>query len=74
MGGAFRAVPAARGEPEAAAGAALPRAPVPRVQPRYRRGRGFLFAQFRDDRGRLMDLGTKGSEGRRRGAGSATGG
>jgi uncharacterized protein YdiU (UPF0061 family) len=24
-------------------------------------GRGFLFAQLRDDRGRLMDLGTKGS-------------
>jgi uncharacterized protein YdiU (UPF0061 family) len=24
-------------------------------------GRGFLFAQFRDDRGRLLDLGTKGS-------------
>lgn len=24
-------------------------------------GRGFLFAQMRDDRGRLMDLGTKGS-------------
>lgn len=24
-------------------------------------GRGFLFAQFRDQRGRLMDLGTKGS-------------
>ena len=24
-------------------------------------GRGFLFAQLRDDRGRLLDLGTKGS-------------
>ncbi|MEN9785183.1 MAG: hypothetical protein RLZZ299_447 [Pseudomonadota bacterium] len=24
-------------------------------------GRGFLYAQFRDDRGRLLDLGTKGS-------------
>ena len=24
-------------------------------------GRGFTFAQFRDDRGRLLDLGTKGS-------------
>ena len=24
-------------------------------------GRGFLFAQVRDDRGRLLDLGTKGS-------------
>jgi uncharacterized protein YdiU (UPF0061 family) len=36
-------------------------------------GRGFLFAQMRDGEGRLMDLGTKG-RGRRRGAGSATGG
>ena len=24
-------------------------------------GRGFLFAQLRDDKGRLLDLGTKGS-------------
>jgi uncharacterized protein YdiU (UPF0061 family) len=29
--------------------------------PRIGDGRGFLFAQVRDDRGRLLDLGTKGS-------------
>lgn len=36
-------------------------------------GRGFLYAQLRDDRGRLLDLGTKGS-GTTRGRGAATGG
>ncbi len=44
-----------------AAGLALSWPPVPELQPDLGDGRGFLFAQLRDDADRLLDLGTKGS-------------
>jgi uncharacterized protein YdiU (UPF0061 family) len=40
---------------------ALSRPPVPHYNPDIGDGRGFLFAQLRDNLGRLLDLGTKGS-------------
>ncbi len=62
MGRAHGTVRAVARQPSPAAGAALPRPPVPHYNPDLGDGRGFLYAQLHDlQDGRLLDLGTKGS-------------
>ena len=61
LGSAFLPVRAAARQSHGAAGASLSRPPVSMYNPDIGDGRGFTFAQLRDDRDRLRDLGTKGS-------------